>query len=84
MLNKCGQKTELAAGDHHGLAVLEKGAGRKIEHVLPEAHLAAFRHRRPCRDSAAAAQHGLDCRSCAEKADFIEVIKKGLGLKDEL
>ena len=29
-------------------------------------------------------QHGLDCRSCAEKADFIEVIKKGLGLKDEL
>lgn len=25
-----------------------------------------------------------DCRTCAEKADFIQVIKSGLGLKDEL
>ena len=29
-------------------------------------------------------QHGLDCSICAEKGDFVAVIKHGLGLKDEL
>ena len=27
-------------------------------------------------------QHGIDCRSCAEKTEFVQAISKGLGLRD--
>ena len=28
--------------------------------------------------------YGLDCRTCAEKGEYVAVLKAGLGLKDEL